>query len=133
MKFTVLLVDDDLALLQSLIRNFRKEPYEFRTATSAEEALGIFSRSTVDLVVCDWRMSGMTGTEFLARVAKAYPETKRIMLTGHATLDMVIGAVNNAGIHRFYTKPFEVEKLAVAIRELLVAIRKGDRTPQFAP
>jgi DNA-binding NtrC family response regulator len=107
--------------LQSLIRNFRKEPYEFRTATSAEEALGILRRSPIDLVVCDWRMSGMTGTEFLARVATAYPETKRIMLTGHATLDMVIGAINNAGVQGFYTKPFEVEKLAEAIRQLLAS------------
>lgn len=124
MSFTVLLVDDDLSLLQSLMRNLRKEPYEFRTATSAEEALGILGRTSVDLVVCDWRMGGMTGTEFLTCVATDYPDTKRIMLTGHATLDMVLGAINNAGVHRFYTKPFDAEKLAQAIRQLLASKAK---------
>ena len=67
MTKTVLFVDDDLAVLQALMRRMRKEPFQLRTATSGEEALGILARSAIDLVVSDLQMPGMTGTAFLSK------------------------------------------------------------------
>jgi len=123
MSQTVLLIDDDLAVLQGLIRNLRKEPYQFRTATSAEEALGILARDRVDLIVCDWQMPGMSGTEFLVKVAKAYPQIIRIMLTGQPSLSVAAGAINNAGVYKFLTKPCAAAELAGIFREALSAPR----------
>jgi DNA-binding NtrC family response regulator len=80
MTTSVLLVDDDLGVLQALMRRMHKEPFQVRTATSAEEALGILSRSPIDLIVSDMNMPGMTGLELLAVVAKKYPDCIRIML-----------------------------------------------------
>jgi two-component system probable response regulator PhcQ len=116
MPQTVLLVDDDMAVLQALVRRLRKEPYEIRTATSAEEAMCTFERCPIDLVVSDWRMPGMTGTEFLTKVASEYPDCIRIMLTGEASLPMAIGAVNNGEVYRFLTKPYDADALAGIIR-----------------
>lgn len=120
MAHTVLFVDDELSVLQALVRRLRKEPYEIRTATTAEEAWRTFERCTIDLVVSDWRMPGMSGTEFLAKVAAEYPDCIRIMLTGEPSLAVAIGAVNNGEVHRFLTKPYDADALAGIIREALL-------------
>jgi len=113
------LIDDDLHVLQGLVRNLRKEPYQFRTATSAEEALGILAHDPVDLIVCDWHMPGMSGTEFLAKVAKEYPKIIRIMLTGQASLPVALSAINKGEVYRFLTKPYDASELALTLREAL--------------
>ena len=86
MSHTVLLVDDEPNVLDGLTRVLRKEPYEILTANSAEEAATLLEDRSVDLIVSDEEMPGMSGTEFLARVAEQYPDTVRIVLTGNPTL-----------------------------------------------
>jgi DNA-binding NtrC family response regulator len=120
MKHSVLLVDDDLAILHALVRNWRKEPFEVRTATTAEEALGILAKGHVDAVVCDWQMPGMCGTEFLAKIAAQHPNVIRIMLTGKANFEVAQGAINNGAVHKFLTKPYDAGALADVIRKALV-------------
>jgi adenylate cyclase len=124
MNPTVLLVDDELTVLQALIRNWRKEPFQVRTATSAEEALGIMANNPIDAVVCDWQMPKMSGTEFLARILKEYPKTIRIMLTGKSNLDVALGAINNGAVHKFLTKPYDASDLARILRE---AVKSNER------
>jgi DNA-binding NtrC family response regulator len=119
MKYTVLLVDDDLAVLEGLIRNWRKEPIHVRTATSAEEALAILAKSRVDAVVCDWQMRGMCGTELLARIASEHPAMIRIMLTGKPNLEVAQGAINNGAVHKFLTKPFDASALVDILKDAL--------------
>jgi PAS domain S-box-containing protein len=137
MAQTVLLVDDELSVLQALVRRLRKEAYQIRTATSAEQARGVFERCTIDLVVSDWRMPGMSGTEFLAKVAAEYPNCIRIMLTGEPSLPVVMGAVNNGEVYRFLTKPYDADALAAIIREALkeretVLLTRGGRQEKSA-
>jgi DNA-binding NtrC family response regulator len=110
------------------MRALRAEPYHFQTARSAEDANRVLAEQPVNLIICDWRMPGMSGTEFLARVARDYPHIRRIMLTGNATLEMVIGAINNGGICKFLTKPVETDALKSIIREAL-----EDRTECLVP
>ncbi|MBI3410181.1 MAG: response regulator [Planctomycetes bacterium] len=119
MSHTVLFVDDDLGVLQALMRRLRKEPYQIRTATSAEEALVILSQARIDLVVSDLNMPGMGGMEFLSRVAKEYPQCVRIMLTGQPSLTVAMSAINNGEVYRFLTKPYDSNALAGIIREAL--------------
>jgi FixJ family two-component response regulator/tRNA A-37 threonylcarbamoyl transferase component Bud32 len=119
MTNTVLFVDDELGVLHAMMRRMRKEPFQMRTATSGEEALGILSQSAIDLVVSDMDMPGMSGTTFLAKVAKDFPDTIRIMLTGKPTLDVAMDAINSGNVYRFLTKPYDSETLAALIREAL--------------
>jgi two-component system probable response regulator PhcQ len=116
---TVLFVDDELHVLHGLVRNLRKEQFHIRTATSAEEAFAILARDPIDLIVCDWQLPGRSGTDFLARVAEQYPHTTRIMLTGQASLPVVIGAINSGQVTKFLTKPYDAAELAVVIRDAL--------------
>jgi PAS domain S-box-containing protein len=119
MAHTVLFVDDDLGVLSALVRRLRKEPFQIRTATSAEEGLAVLARTPIDLVVSDWRMPGMSGTEFLAKVAKEYPDCVRIMLTGEPSLAVAMGAINNGEVYRFLSKPYDADALAAIIRAAL--------------
>lgn len=128
MTQTVLLVDDDLSILHGLIRNWRKEAFRVRTATSAEEALAIFEQFPVDAVVCDWQMPGISGTEFLSRIAADYPQTVRIMLTGKPSFEIAQGAINNGSVHKFLTKPCDARLLAGVLNKALAA---KQLVPQF--
>jgi DNA-binding NtrC family response regulator len=129
MNPTVLLVDDDANLLDGMCRALRKEPYAILRAGSAEEALEILSRRPIDVVISDEEMPGMSGTKLLRRVRQIYPETIRFILTGKATLDAAIEAINDGGVSRFFIKPYDCADLAVSIRqglqqrELMLAAR----------
>ena len=117
MTSTILIVDDDPNLLDSLRRSLRREPYKVLTCNSCEEALGMLDSTPVDVVISDQEMPGMSGTAFLKRVRERYPNTIRFMLTGKATLDSAIDAINNGGISRFFLKPCDSTDLAVSIRQ----------------
>ena len=120
MRRTVLLVDDDTALLHALRRTLRHEPYTVLVAESPTVACGVLARQPIDAVVSDEGMPGMSGTQFLARVHAEYPETVRIMLTGQANLDVAMQAINAGHVYRFFTKPCDPQLLASAIRQALL-------------
>jgi len=130
MNHTVLLVDDDPSILSALCRVLHKEPYDILTSASAAEALEILNTRRVDVIVSDEEMPGMHGTVFLHRLRDKYPDTVRFMLTGKATVQTAVDAINSGGIARFFIKPCDGAEIAVAIRqglqqrELLIYARK---------
>ena len=119
MQHMVLLVDDDPNLLSSLQRSLRSKDYQICCATSAEMALRILKVEPIDLIVSDQQMPGLSGTEFLAEVQRRFPDTVRFMLTGNATLDVAIKAINKGAISRFFVKPCNGVDLAISIRQAL--------------
>ncbi len=119
MSHTVLLVDDEPNVLDGLTRVLRKEPYQILTANSAEDAARLLQGNGIDLIVSDEEMPGMSGTEFLGRVAQDYPDTVRIVLTGHPTLPAALRAINEGKVYQFFTKPCNEIDLAITIRRAL--------------
>ena len=119
MSHKVLLVDDEPNVLDGLRRALHKEPYEVVCASSAIEGLSILRSEAIDLVVSDEDMPGMRGTEFLAKVREEFPDTVRFVLTGKATLEVAVEAINRGAVSRFFTKPCNYVELAIAIRESL--------------
>ncbi len=115
----ILLVDDESNVLSALKRSLFDESLEIVTCTSAEEALKIMTEQTFKIVISDQRMTGMQGAEFLAHVKADYPQTIRMMLTGHATLEATMKAVNKGEIYRFFTKPWNDHDLIFSIRAAL--------------
>jgi len=116
MKNRILLVDDESNVLSALKRALFDEPLDITSVTSAEEALEMLKEDSFKVVVSDERMLGMQGSEFLAQVRRNYPATIRIMLTGHATLEAAMKAVNEGEIYRFFSKPWDDHDLKFAIR-----------------
>lgn len=119
MSHIVMLVDDDPAVLSGLSRALNNEPYTVICAGSAEDALRALRVQPVDVVVSDEEMPGMHGTELLARIKDELPDAVRFMLTGRATLEVALEAINEGAVTRFFTKPCNHIELAVAIRNSL--------------
>jgi len=119
MNSTILLVDDEANVLSALTRALFDEPCEIVTATSAAKALELMTEQQFKVVISDERMVGMQGSEFLSRVQELYPNTIRILLTGHATLEAAMKAVNEGGVYRFFTKPWNDLEIKFAIRSAL--------------
>ena len=115
----ILVVDDQEAIRNLLKHAFPRGHYEVQTAASAEEALGLLALGPVDVIISDEKMPGMSGTEFLALVKKRFPDTIRIILTGHASLDTAIRAINEGEIYRFFTKPCNIVDLRVTVGHAL--------------
>jgi DNA-binding NtrC family response regulator len=123
MNDLIMLVDDEANVLSALTRALIDEPYEIITAGSGSKALELMEGKTVKAIVSDERMVGMQGSELLAEVKRRSPETVRILLTGHATLDAAMRAVNVGEIYRFFLKPWDDTQLRFA---LMSAVEKYD-------
>jgi diguanylate cyclase (GGDEF)-like protein/PAS domain S-box-containing protein len=114
---TLLLVDDEPNILNSLGRLLRREGYKILTASSPLVAFELLAQNPVQVILSDQRMPEMSGTEFFARVRQLYPETIRIVLTGYTDLDSVTGAINRGAIYKFLTKPWDDDQLREQVRE----------------
>ena len=114
-KYTLLFVDDEENVLKALKRIFLFENYEILTASGGEAALRAMEQARVHLIVSDHRMPGMTGSELLKRVKERWPETIRIMLTGHADIQAIMGAVNEGAVYKFITKPWSDEDMRITV------------------
>ncbi len=119
MKDTILVVDDEPNILSSIKRLLMDEPYEIAMATTAEDGLEILKHRAIKVVVSDECMPGMSGSEFLAIVKTRYPDVIRIILTGHASTEAAIRAVNNGEVYRFLTKPWQDYELILTLRKAI--------------
>jgi len=113
--FNLLFVDDEEGVLHALRRIFLEENYQIFTASSGDKALAIMEKSRVHLVISDHRMPGMTGAELLKTIKLKWPETIRIMLTGYADVQSIMGAVKEGAVYKFITKPWNEEDLRLTV------------------
>lgn len=127
----VLLVDDDQDALMLLERELSQDGYTIYTATSALEGLDILGRQDIRVVVSDYSMPGMSGVEFLQKVKSLYPDTVRIMLSGHTDFHTVTEAVNKGEIYRFVAKTWSSSHLRANIRQGLLAMPRHHATARL--
>lgn len=128
-KPSVLIVDDEADILFSL-RSLLRQEFDVETAESGSQALELLARRSVQVIMTDQRMPGMTGAEFLRRSVPLCPGAVRIIFTGYADLKGVVDAVNHGHLFRYLGKPWdpddlvEVIRSAVARQELLEERRR---------
>ena len=114
---TILCVDDEPEVLEGLRRTLRRQPYRLLTATSAAEALQTIAAVPVDVIVSDIDMPGTNGLELVARIRREHPEIVRLLLTGDASLEAALTAINQGEVHRFLTKPWDKDQLRRTLHE----------------
>jgi DNA-binding NtrC family response regulator len=114
-KPLVVCVDDDEAMLGTVVRCLRREDLEIRPTLSANEALMMIAEHDVAVLVSDYDMPEMTGAQLAGAARRVRPETVRILLTGKRTLETAIDGINQGEIFRFLNKPFENEVLRAAV------------------
>ncbi len=112
----ILLVDDEPNILRALTRLFFDKDYELHTASSAAEGLDILKAQTVDLIIADYRMPGMTGIDFFCNARLVQPDAIRIILSGFADIHALTQAINEGNIYKFIFKPWNDEDLRTTVR-----------------
>ena len=115
----VLVIDDEVRSLEALRRTL-EEDFEVYTAADAEAATTILEREApvggVQIILCDQRMPGTTGVEFLRGVRDRWPDSVRIILSGYTESEDIIAGINEAGIYQYLLKPWQPEQLLVTLR-----------------
>lgn len=118
-EYTLLLVDDEPKVVESLKRVFGRRSYRVLTASSGPAALRILEDETVHLVISDHRMPRMTGAELLTTIRSKWPEIIRIMLTGYADIQSIMSAVKEGSVFKFITKPWQDDDLRLTVARAL--------------
>ena len=130
---TLLVVDDEENVLNSLRRLLRSEGYHVLTAGSGNEALELLAGNEVGVVLSDERMPGMSGTELLRRVRTMYPTVMRIVLSGYADVTTITDAINKGEIYKYVTKPWDNDELLALLREAFVRSAEARKTAASSP
>ncbi|MGH8528905.1 MAG: response regulator [Nevskiales bacterium] len=123
LKPRVLFVDDEPRVLTSMKMLFFGNQYQAFFAESGEKALELLKTQRVDVIVSDQRMPGMTGIELLRAARELNPNAMRILLTGYADLDAIIGSINDGEIFRFVNKPWSNDDLTTTVARAITAAR----------
>jgi DNA-binding NtrC family response regulator len=118
-KAQILFVDNEQAILNSLQRLFRPTGHHISIANSGAEGLSLLQQQEIDIVISDRRMPNMDGAQFLTGVAKKWPATVRMLLTGYADLSSAIDVVNNGAIARYLTKPWQDADIVMCIEQAI--------------
>lgn len=113
-EIRVLAVDDELDLLDLLVKRLNRKGFKAVGASSAEEAIPLLKRDVFDVAIYDIRMEKMDGLKLLSETKKIQPEMEIIMLTGHGTIDTAIDAMKR-GAYDYLTKPYQLKELEVTL------------------
>ena len=112
---TVLVIDDEVRSQESIRRTLDEE-FSVLTASSADEGRAIMERERVNVVLCDHRMPGVTGIDFLKEVRERWPDAVRMIISGYTDVEDIIAGINDAGIYQYILKPWHPESLLLNVR-----------------
>jgi len=119
-EVSVLFLDDDQKVLNSIIRIFNDEPYGVAFASNSVEAMSIIARENIKVVLSDQRMPDISGVEFLRQVKAQHPDIVRILFTAYADLSAAEQAINISEVYRFINKPWNPPELVSAVKGAMV-------------
>lgn len=116
----ILIVDDEPRVAFFLSKALERSDREYKTsiAHSGEEALDVFNRSKVDLLITDLRLPGISGIELMRWVRTSSPQTRTILITAYGN-DEVEAEARRLEAYRYITKPFNLNDFTQAVREAL--------------
>lgn len=113
---TILLVDDEVEFLETLIKRLKKRQVKVLGVNSGEEALDWLAKHSADVIVLDVRMPGMDGIQTLRKIKKMNPLIEIIMLTGHANLEVAREGIE-LGAFDYLMKPIDIDELLYKVQD----------------
>jgi DNA-binding NtrC family response regulator len=119
---SILVVDDEMRGAELLQRTLRDQA-NVEISTSGDEGWDIFERGHFDLVISDQRMPGLSGVEFLGRIADRDDTVGRILITGYSDLTATVEAINLGRVHAYLHKPCSPPDLRATVFEVLDRVR----------
>lgn len=130
MTKSILVIDDDKILRESLGRGLRNAGFKVVTAQSAETALEILSRISVDAIVLDRMMDGMDGLSFLRQIRMNGNNTPVIMLTAMSGAENAIDGLSG-GANDYMAKPFQLQELVLRLNNVIKSVPDKDNDNNF--
>jgi two-component system, NtrC family, response regulator HydG len=124
-KASLLVVDDELIVRDSLDKWFREEGYDVTVADSAHEALAKMAAKRFDLALVDIKMPGTDGVELQRRMQEIDPDMLVIIMTGYASVETAVAALKN-GAYDYVSKPFDPDDIAHTIHNA-IAHKRAER------
>ena len=118
MNKTILIVDDEESICQTLEGILADEGYETVAAGSGEEALRVVEEELPNLVLLDIWLPGMDGIEVLKAIKGSHPQVQVVMMSGHGTIETAVKATK-LGAFDFIEKPLSLEKVILAVNNAL--------------
>ncbi len=118
MKTTIMIVDDDLDVRQSIMDVFGDEGYEVFGAGGGQEALKIVNQENIDLIFLDIWMPDLDGMQVLQQLKAVHPEIPVVMISGHGTIETAVQSTK-LGAFDFIEKPVSLEKLVITAKNAL--------------
>jgi DNA-binding NtrC family response regulator len=112
----VLLVDDEVEFLETLMKRLRKRNVHITGVKSGQEALSMLEQQPMDVVILDVRMPGMDGIEALREIKKRHPLIEVIMLTGHANVEVAVQGME-LGAFDYLMKPMDIDALLYKLED----------------
>jgi two-component system nitrogen regulation response regulator NtrX len=122
MNKTILIVDDEESICQTLGGILTDEGYDVVTAGSGEEALRVLEEEPPHLILLDIWLPGMDGVETLKAIKAAHPQLQVVMMSGHGTIETAVKATK-LGAFDFIEKPLSLEKVILAVNHALDRVR----------
>jgi DNA-binding NtrC family response regulator len=113
---TVLLVDDEVGFLETLLKRLKRRQVDAAAVYSGDDALAQLESRPPDVVVLDVKMPGMDGLATLREIKKRHPLVEVIMLTGHADVEMAIEGMEH-GAFDYLMKPCDIDELIYKIQD----------------
>jgi two-component system nitrogen regulation response regulator NtrX len=118
MAETILIVDDEPSIIQSLRGILTDEGFEVLAADGGLKALDVVKETIPDIILLDIWMPDMDGIETLKRIRELYPSLQVIMISGHGTIETAVKATK-LGAYDFIEKPLSLEKILLTINNAL--------------
>jgi DNA-binding NtrC family response regulator len=113
--FSVLVVDDETIVRESLGGWFSEDGYRVVTASSGRDALKLAAEGRFHLAILDIKMPGMDGLELQSRLAQVAPDLTIVVMTAYASVDTAVRALKQ-GAYDYIVKPFDPEELSMLVR-----------------
>ena len=114
----ILICDDDPDIRAAMRRTLRG--YLVTETTSPKEAIEALKTGTFDAIVSDFSLEAdRDGLDLLQHVRVSYPDMIRFLVTGNREIEVAARAINEGSVHRFFSKPWDDEKLRAALEILL--------------
>ncbi|SFC49853.1 HD domain-containing phosphohydrolase [Pseudoalteromonas denitrificans] len=121
-KPRLILIDDEIEVLQSLERIFRRE-YETIAFNDPIKAIEFIKLTPIHIIICDMRMPEISGDKVLAQAKQHQPKARRILLSGYSDMASTIAAINEGGIHAYVAKPWDNQQLKDVVNDALHTIK----------
>jgi DNA-binding NtrC family response regulator len=115
----ILIIDDEECMRDSCYQVLIKAGYRVETAINGEAGLAKAKEIEPDVALVDLDMPGVSGLEVMGRLNEVSPETVRIVVTGHTSIDLEKEIIRKGRALAYLTKPFSPEQLNIVVRKAL--------------